>query len=276
MRGTKVFVAGAFASAMFISVSAGPAGADPGTHKVFDQVVHDGYPSSPDPRDAGWYRQDTRTGGTVGLSNEFGAPAGFGNGSLKLTTDGTDAAKAQLITYDDVYGAPLVQVNSVDYYTYQSAPVDATGAVTPPAGEASYQLRIDLDGDLSTTADQTNLVYEPYWNDTQGPSPQQPIAPNGWQHWDATDGQWWSSQQIGDPNGAPSLECPTGFHIEPGGGGQPFTKPSDVALNCPLAKVVSIGVNVGSYNPNYTVAVDGVHLNLGMDSYLFNFEPGSK
>ena len=58
-------------------------------------------------------------------------------------------------------GTLLSTVNELSYWTYQCT---GTGSATD---NASYQLQVDLDGDLATTTDRTNLVYETYWNDTE-------------------------------------------------------------------------------------------------------------
>jgi hypothetical protein len=271
-----MFTGTAFAVGMFFGASVGPAGADPGTHRVLEPTLHDGFPSSPSATDTGWYREDTRVGGGVTLTKNFGAPPGLGDGSLALTTNDQNSAKAQLITRHEIYGASLADVSNLGYSTWHSA----TGSTTFTDANASYQLRIDLDGqnlnDPNTT-DQTNLVYEPYWNDVEGTSPQHPegIQPDTWQDWDATGGDWWSSKQIGNADASDTPPCGT-FHIEPGAGGPPFTRPSEVAANCPDAKVVAVGVNVGSFNPSYVVAVDGLHFNIGADNFAFDFGPGPK
>ena len=282
MRRWKVLFGASFGMAMFFGASVGPAGADPGTHHVRDYSLRDGFPSPPSASDSLWYREDTRVGGGVTLTKNFGAPAGFGTGALALTTNDQNSAKAQLITRDDIYGASLATISNLGYSTWHSS----TGSTTFTDANASYQLRIDLDGqnlnDPNST-DQTNLVYEPYWNDVEGSSPQHPegILADTWQDWDATAGDWWSSKQIGNPAADPldpsTIDPNCGFfHIEPGAGGPPFTRPSEVGLNCPAAKVVAVGVNVGSFNPNYVVAVDGLHFDIATDSYSFDFEPGTK
>jgi hypothetical protein len=253
------------ATSIVLGPTVWPAMADPGTHRVLETNMRDGAPPSPDPSDANWYREDTRVGGGVTLTTNFGAPTGLGSGSVAFTTNSQNSAKAQLIGYDDVNGLPLSDVTGLDYWTYHSSVTDDQGGID--TAEPSYQLRIDPDGDPSTD-NTTNLVYEPYFNDepTDGPSPQQPIAPNTWQHWDATDGLWWSSKQI---------TCGA-FSVAPGGGGAPFTQPSEVATNCTGAKVVAIGLNIGSTNPNYIVAADGLQLTTSSASYLFDFGPGPK
>ncbi|MDQ6698432.1 MAG: hypothetical protein M3Z46_13345 [Actinomycetota bacterium] len=276
----KTLTALAFGTAMVCGATAGPVAADPGPHMVRDNTLHDGYPNPPQETDNGWYREDTQVGGGVTLTSNFGAPSGFGGGALALTTNDQSSAKAQLNTRDDVYGEPLFQFTNFLYQTWHSA----TGSTTFPDADASYQVRVDIDGNLSTTGDQTNLVYEPYWNDIEGPAPQHPegIKADTWQSWDATRGDWWSSKQIGSPPPTNPMDPPVVdpncglFHVEPGGGGPPFTQPSAVAAGCPKAKVVFVGVSVGSYNPSYVVAVDDLQFTRGADVYSFNFEPGTK
>lgn len=274
----KMAVGSAFAFMVVVGATVGPASADAGTHRVFEPILHDGYPSTPSATDSGWYRQDTRVGGGVTLTNDFGSPDGPNGGSLALTTNDQNSAKAQLNTNDDVLGISLGLVSNIGYSTWHSSAMSGFSDA-----DASYQLRVDLDGDLSTTGDQTNLVYEPYYNDVEGPSPQHPegIVPDAWQSWDATGGNWWSSKQIGNPAAdpmVPSTRDPNCgfFHIEPGAGGPPFTQPSAVAANCASARVVQIGVNAGSFNPNYIVAVDDLHLNIGAANYNWDFGPGAK
>ncbi len=262
-RFTKLLCGAAFATAVTLggTVGTGSAANSPQRFRVVENDLKDGYGTQ---QNNSWYREDTRPGGSVSLtqhlvgsSDGFDGPEGFnGNGALALTTNNTNYAKAQLMNHN-LQGSPLGDVTALDYWTYQSS--TSGSAVDAP----SYQLKIDLDGDLSTTDDQTTLVYEPYWNDAEGPSPQQPLAPDVWQHWDATAGDWWSSKQI---------TCGE-FSVAPGAGGPPFTRPSEVAQNCTGAQVVAFGVNIGSYNRNTIVATDGLHIATSTDDFTYDFGP---
>src|SRR4051812_16325427 len=133
-------------------------------------------------------------------------------------------------------------------------------------GNAHLDLEVDIDGDLSTTADRTTLVYETYWNDTEGTDPQhsEGILPDEWQFWDAIAGGWWSTENVA---------CGDEFTVEATAGGPPNTRPGDIANNCNGAKVVSLSVAVGSFNPNYIVAVDGVHFETVNNTYTWDFGP---
>ena len=53
-----------------------------------------------------------------------------------------------------------------------------------------------------------------------------------------------------------------------GAGGAPFYSLDSVLADYPNAKLMGIGVGVGSTNPDYTIGVDGVELN----GVTYNFE----
>ena len=203
-----------------------------------------GYPATLTPGDTTWYTEDTRTGGAIAFTNAYGAPGGLGAGSLQMTTDVTNAAKSQLIS-NQFAGTPLSNVSTLSYWTYQ-----ATGALNPPSADASFQLQVNLAGNVSGASDYTTLVYEPYWNSTP--------TPGTWQQWDMTTGAFWSSRTVDG--------------LTAGHGGAPFYTIAQVLALDPNAVVLGIGVNVGSYNPNYTVATDGITFGTSAGATVFNFE----
>ena len=95
-------------------------------------------------------------------------------------------------------------------------------------------------------------MYEPYWNGV--------VAPGVWQQWDVDGGLFWSSRSV--------PEC----GLVAGAGGPPLYTLQTVQAMCPGAVVVGIGVNVGTFNPGYTVATDGVQFN----DTIYNFEVGRR
>ena len=197
----------------------------------------------------GWHVQDTRDGGTVTFTTEYGAPPGLGTGSLKLTTPLLPlSAKADYYT-DAHAGTPLAAVTDLAYWTYQAP------TVQPPVADASYQLQVDLNG--AGAGGFTTFVFEPYWNPTQGP-----IVPATWQHWDVDSGLLWSSKTFAEGTCA----------VVSGAGGPPLYTLTEIKTLCPGAVVLGIGVNVGSFNPGYTVAVDGVQFN----DTTYDFEVGRR
>lgn len=197
---------------------------------------------------AGWHRLDTRPGGSVRFTEDYGAPPGLGSGSLELKTDATNAAKADYFTFAHA-GTPLAAVTDLGYWTYQ--PV--TGQ--PPIAAPSYQLQLDLNGDADGGF--TTMVFEPYWNVEQGP-----IPPAAWKEWDVDSGLFWSSRTFADGTCA----------VVAGAGGPPLYTLTQLKAMCPSAVVLGIGVNVGTYNPGWTVATDGVRF----DDVIYDFELGRR
>lgn len=188
-----------------------------------------------------WTQDDTRPGGTIRFTNDYGAPPTLGPGSLELKTPALDTgAKAGLYTHT-MLGAPLRKVYTLQYWTYQAVTVPPS----PPHADASFQLQIDVNG--AAAGGFTTLVFEPYWNTQQGP-----IVTGAWQKWDVDQGLFWSSRTVTD--------VPTCALVS-GAGGPPLYTLAMVQTGCPNAVVVGIGVNVGTFNPGYTVATDGVRFN---------------
>lgn len=175
----------------------------------------------------GWYEADVRPGGAVSYVADTSSP--YPNGALQLTTDATNTAKAQ---YMKDTSTALANVTELGYYTKQVS--------GPAVADPSYQVVVDLNGD--STPD-TTLVYEPYWNGT--------VTPGVWQQWDVDSGQFWSSKTFTDGT------C----SVVNGAGGPPFYTLSGLQTACPDAVVLSYGVNVGTYNPNYVVETDGFNFN---------------
>lgn len=196
---------------------------------------------------ASWSTMDTRPGGTVEFTEAYGAPAGLGDGSLELTTDATTAAKADYWTRDSL-GTPLADVNELSYWTFQAA------TPQPPIAAVSYQLQIDANG--AADGGFTTLVFEPYQSGIAGAV----VLPAIWQQWDVDAGQFWSSRAVA------SDTC----LLAPGAGGPPFYSLATLKTICPDAVVLGNGVNIGTFNPGYTVATDGVQFN----DTIYNFELG--
>lgn len=189
---------------------------------------------------SGWGPMDTRPGGDVEFTEEYGAPAGLGEGSLELTTDATTAAKADYWTLAHA-GTSLADVTDLSYWTYQAPTPQA------PTAAASYQIQVDTNG--AAEGGFTTLVYEPYWNGA--------VVPATWQQWDVDAGLFWSSK---------TTEC----GLVAGAGGPPLYTLDAIVAACPDSVVGGIGVNIGSFNPGYTVATDGVTFN----GTTYDFEVG--
>ncbi len=181
-------------------------------------------------------------GGTATLVDD--APAGMGSNSLQLKTTSDVAAKAVFAHPENM---PLNDVTTLSYLTKQVA-------ASSEGGSASMTLAVDLTGD--GTFD-TNLVFEPYWQNEGSPDPA-PVSATEWQQWDVDQGMFWSSKSYGEGDAA----------LVAGSGGAPFYTLEQIKAWYPNAQLQGIGVNVGSYNTDYAINVDGVQLN----GQTYNFE----
>ena len=182
------------------------------------------------------------SGGAVAYVD--GSPAGLGSSSLQLKTTTDNASKA---VYAHPENMKLSDLKSASYWSKQ---VSASSA----GGSASMVLGVDLNGDGTWD---TNLVFEPYWQNNLSPDGA-PVTAGEWQKWDVQGGALWSSRSFGEGEAA----------LVAGSGGAPFYTLDNVLANYPDAKLTGIGVSVGSYNPDYTIDVDGVELN----GVTYNFE----
>jgi hypothetical protein len=247
----KILVAAAAVATLVLGGYTGAAGAATGTRTVTNAVLRDGEPDLNRP--FLWYRFDTRTGGGVGLTTDFGDPDGATNESLALTTNHLTTAKAQLYN-TQVNGTSLGSISSLSYNTYHDS--DTTGFEN---GNAALQLVIDYNGGDFGDGGFTTLTYEPYLNGT--------VTPDVWQPWETTEGDYYTSRAItcGDYTLPSSQGSPEGLNSL-----------AEIAAGCPDAYVAVMGVNIGSNNPNYVVGVDGIHITSAQDDLTWNFGTGAK
>ncbi|MDQ2755763.1 MAG: hypothetical protein M3Y71_04260 [Actinomycetota bacterium] len=193
---------------------------------------------------ADWNTGDTRPGGTLAFTSEYGAPVGFGTGALQLVTTDS-AAKVQMLTGQDA-GVKLSDVKgSISYWAKQVAADPAT-----PNQVASLNLFIDPDGP-GTLYTYAPLILEPVYQP-------QTIVAGTWQKWDgsAATARWWSTRTFPgmtafDPNDGPNIDA--------------------ISAANPDATIrpEGYGFNQGSGNAGLTSAVDG----LTIGSKTFDFGP---
>lgn len=183
----------------------------------------------------GW-QDNSSNGGEV--KYQSGAPDDLGSSSLELTTDSTNPAQA---VYSHDSELSLSGVNQLSYWTNK---IKASN----DAGSASFFLALDLDGDGDWDS---SLIHEPYWQNDGSPDPA-PVAANEWQSWDVDEGLFWSSRTFAGTNG---------LNLEAGAGGPPLYTLEQLKTGFPNAEVLSYGVNVGTWNPDYTIKVDGISVN---------------
>jgi hypothetical protein len=254
-RRTKAVLGAGFAGSIALGGYVGPAMAATTNQRVSQSTLRDGNPPG-DPDDTKWYRTDTRVGGGVTLTDAFGEPTALGDddGAVALTTNNTNTAKAQLFT-TQLNGTSLAAITNLSYSTFQGAEHQgfADGAV-------AYQIAVDTNGGdfEGQPGEFLTLTFEPYLN--QGT---QSVDPGVWQFWDATNGNWYSSRAI---------NCGA-LVIPASSGAPPFTNPTQVGTSCVTPTVLGVGINIGSSNPNYVTAADGVHFETAADSYTADFGP---
>jgi hypothetical protein len=187
-----------------------------------------------------WSANETRTGGSVAFVEDATSPYG---GALQLTTDDTVEAKANLATAVAPVG--LGALTALSYHTFQ---VEGTGQAA-----ASYQLFVTFDDGSWTW-----LAYEPYWQNGTGDP--YPVTAGEWQEWDLLDdGLFWSSRSAGG--------------LEAGAGGPPLYTLDDVLASDSSATVEAIALNIGTYNPGWTVLADGMTFGTFDGITLYDFQP---
>ena len=187
-----------------------------------------------------WSTADTRPGGSTAFVTAADAP--YGSGALQLDTDATVQAKAQLMSAVPA-GTPVADITKLGYW-------NKTVAGQAGVAAASYQLVVDLDGIPDNGIGFTTLVYEPYQSSGRTP------AVGTWEYWDVDQGLFWSTRSFGtDIVGA---------------AGGPATYTLDyIKAKAPNAVVLGIGANIGTYNPGWTVLVDGLEFN----DATYDFDP---
>lgn len=182
---------------------------------------------------------NTAADGTVTFVDDFGAPSGFGSGALQLVTGETNPARAQLNSTQD-QGMLLADIDEVGYYTYVSN--TSTGlTIHAPA----INIAILADGQQGSFA---TLVFEPIYNYGNAA-----IVRGQWQEWDASgEAKWWSTQAI---PGVCKSSCYVAFY--------------DIKAANPDAVILTYAMNLGTWNPDITSAVDGFTIG----EKTFDFEP---
>jgi hypothetical protein len=190
----------------------------------------------------GW-QTDIRGAAEINYIDDNTSP--YAPGVLQIKTTSSNIDKAQ---YLKSTSTPLAQVTDLSYQTKQVS--------GPSTAAASYQLEVDLNG--AADGGNTTLVYEPHWNG--------PVVPSAWQSWDVDAGRLWSSETVAD--GACSVDSATD--------GEPQYTLAQIKVACPNAIVQAYGINVGGFNPNFNVEVDGVQFNNVFNNFERSNLPKSK
>jgi hypothetical protein len=244
----KLVVAALTVTTFLLGGYVGAAGADTTKETVGFSQLRDGDPDGNHPHL--WYRTDTRTGGGVNLTTDFGGPTGFGNGALALTTNDKGTAKAQLFN-TAVNGTMLSDISTLSYNTYHDGSM-----LGFEKGDPALQLVVDYNGGSFGDGGFTTLTFEPYLNGE--------VTPDVWQPWEADEGQWYTSRQI---------TCDA-YSLEPSSGDPAkMDTLAEIGAGCPNAIVAALGVNIGTSNESYIVATDGIHVVTSNLDLAYDFQP---
>lgn len=206
-------------------------------------IVNETTPGKPGTWTTPW-TEFNRANGDVSVSSDYGAPADFGKGALKIvtTTDSTPTGDSKTTLFTSKYGnMPLDQITALSYYTFRDSASTAVEKRQVPALNVEIDTNgFDISGGFST------LVFEPVYNDQQ-----QAITEDVWQKWEAGDSaRWWSSAPI---NGMSDRNT--------------FLTLAEIKANNPNAVVGKIGINQGGGNAGLIAASDGLTVNT--DTYNF-------
>ena len=218
-----------------------------------------------------WFENDVRPGGSASIVDltgeggdlEFSQP--LPKGAAKLTTDFTNAAKAEVAVLD-TYGKPQDIFSTISLaYSYYKATNAGNNTFAAPSIKLTFFNSVCDDpasaGDCFFT-----LIYEPYWNGSNGPGVVTAPPLDTWTSVaiDDTTGVFWTSGGFGLANGA---------------GGPPFytlagalaAASSDFADSDLLA--VSMGV--GTFNQGQIDYFDDVSIDISGTGYSesYDFEP---
>ena len=210
-----------------------------------------------------WYQSDVRPGGSAAVVSLVGAGGNLESnqplpsGAARLTTDNTNAAKAE-VAVADAYGKAgnILRSLELQYDFYRSNAAGQNTAAAPALKLTFYKSSACI-GDCFVT-----LVYEPYW---QSGSSADPTA-NQWTHAsiDFDTGLFWQNGGFGQTNSA---------------GGPPLKTLQDwsLAFNADFAgaDLISVGMGVGTFNPGQNDYFDNVQISHSFGTgYSANYDFG--
>ena len=194
-----------------------------------------------------WYASDVRTGGSativslIGLGGNLETAQPLPTGAAMLTTDNTNAAKAEVAVADS-YGraGDILRSLVLSYDYYRSNLASGNQAAAPSLKLTFFNAGYAGDGFVT-------LVYEPYWQTGAAVNPASDL-------WTAVDidfdtGLFWQNGGFGQANsaGGPPLKTLEGWLGAFDSGFQD-------------ALLVSVGMGVGTYNPGQVDYFDDVRI----------------
>ncbi len=212
-----------------------------------------------------WYTSDVRPGGTASIVSLTGAGGNLENnaplptGAAKITTDSTNAAKAE-VGVADSYGKAGNILRSLQVgYSYFKDSASTGSAEAAPSIKLTFLGAHSSDGFVT-------LIYEPYWNQVGFEGTSKPVSSGDWVDVaiDFDSGLFWGNGGFGEANsgGGPPLRTLEGwlaaFDTEFGD-----------------ADLIQVSVGMGTFNPGQIGFFDNVsiaHSFGGGFDKTYNFE----
>jgi len=209
-----------------------------------------------------WFKSDVRTGGNASIVDLTGVGGNLETnqplpiGAAKLTTDSTNAAKAEVAVTND-FGVlnNIIGALAVGYSWHKAANPGQNPNAAPSLKLTFYNPICDETPGLDCFA---TLVYEPYTNGF-GNFPTQDL----WQRsdLDASTGTWWTTGGFGFLNGAGGCPC--------------MTLTDWITFSTPdfgQANLIAVSVGVGSFNPGQIGYFDKVTISGTLADAVYDFE----
>lgn len=208
-----------------------------------------------------WFASDVRPGGAASVTSLVGTGGNLETtqplptGAAKLTTDATNAAKAE-VSVRDSYGkvSSILRTLDLHYSFYRTNLVGQNAAAAPSIKLTFFNASYAGDGYVS-------LIYEPYWQTGSAVNPTSDV-------WTSVDidyntGLFWQNGGFGQVNSA---------------GGPPLKTLADwdAAFDSGFdaADLVAVSMGIGTYNPGVTSYFDDVRISFGTSySAVYDFEP---
>lgn len=217
-----------------------------------------------------WYAVDVRTGGTAGIVDLTGIGGALENsqplptGAATLTTDFTDAAKAEVGVFGD-YGNFMQALASLTLtYSYFKKTNTGQNLFAAPALHLVVRSAGCEDPDSESDC-YGSFVYEPYWNGAT-PGTVSNLTLDEWidvGDIDMHNGVFWWSGGFGEPSGS---------------GGPPLKtlaewSASFNSADFQEARIVGISIGVGTYNQGQIGYFDKVEVSGTLHDAVYDFEP---
>lgn len=212
-----------------------------------------------------WFAADVRPGGAASVTSLVGAGGNLETaqplptGAAKLTTDATDAAKAE-VSVRDSYGKASDILRTLDlHYSFYRTNLAGQNAAAAPSIKLTF-FNASYTGDGFVT-----LVYEPYW---QTGSAVDPVS-DAWTAVDIdyTTGLFWQNGGFGQVNsfGGPPLKTMADWDAA-------FDSGFDAA------DLVAVSMGIGTFNRGVTGYFDDVRISHASGagySAAYDFEPAA-